>query len=155
MIERTKNWGLIKRIITDKSVYSKASEDKSPKPEDYEPVKDDRVYYLLAKNGMDILGLFVVTPENGVCYKVHTCLLPHSYGEKATVAAKELVEWVFQNLDCKRLITEVPEFNKLALKFALRSGMEKYGFNEKSWLKDGHLYGITLLGITNGGASCQ
>lgn len=113
------------------------------------------MYYLLAKRDVDILGLFAVSPENGICYKVHTCLLPHSYGEKATIAAKELIQWVFSNLQCERLITEVPEFNKLALKFAERSGMTRFGYNPKSYLKDGRLQGMTLLGISKEEVQCQ
>jgi hypothetical protein len=148
MIERTKDWELIKRIVTHTTVYPKVTDDKSPCAACWQPIKDEKMYYLLAKNGIDVLGLFAVSPENSVCYKVHTCLLPHSYGDKATQAAKELIEWVFTNLDCKRLITEVPQFNKLALRFAERAGMTQYGYNPASYLKDGKLQGMTLLGIS-------
>ena len=146
LIEPTRDWELVKRIVTDKSVYPKVSDDKSPCADCWLPLED--MHYLLAKNGIDVLGLFALSQENGVCYKVHTCLLPHSYGEKATVAAKELISWVFTNLDCRRLVTEVPDYNRLALKFAERSGMTKFGYNPKSYLKDGKLHGVTLLGIS-------
>jgi RimJ/RimL family protein N-acetyltransferase len=155
MIERTKDWELVKRIVTDRSVYPRVSDDSSPCADCWQPIRDDAMYYLLAKRDVDILGLFAVSPENGICYKVHTCLLPHSYGEKATIAAKELIQWVFSNLQCERLITEVPEFNKLALKFAERSGMTRFGYNPKSYLKDGRLQGMTLLGISKEEVQCQ
>jgi len=148
VIERTRDWQLIKRIVTDRSVYPKISDDRSPCADCWEPCKDEAMYYLLAKNKEDILGIFAVFQMNGVTFNVHTCLLPHSYGEKAARAAKELIDWVFSNLDCRRLVTEVPEFNKLALRFAQHAGMEKYGFNPGSYLKNGHLYGITLLGLS-------
>ena len=150
MIERTTDWELIKRIVTEPSIYPKVSDDKSPLAADWQPIKDEKMYYLLAKQGIDVLGLFAVAPENAVCFKVHTCLLPHSYGEKAATAAHELIAWVFRNIDCRRLVTDVPEFNKLALKFAERAGMTKYGFNPNSWLKEGKLQGMTLLGISKG-----
>ena len=146
MIEPTKDWELVKRIVTDRSIYHRVSDDHSPKAETWKP--SEAMYYLLVKQGVDILGLFALAQENGVCYKVHTCLLPHAYGEKATAAAKELIDWVFKNLECERLITEVPDFNRLAVKFAERSGMTKFGYNPKSYLKDGKLQGLTLFGIS-------
>jgi len=151
-IEPTKDWELVKRIVTHQSVYPRVSDDKSPSAERWLPL--DGLHYLLVKNGADILGLFVLSQENGVCFKVHTCLLPHSYGEKATIAAKALIAWVFTHLDCSRLVTEVPDYNRLALKFAERSGMTKFGYNPKSYLKDGKLHGVTLLGISKEEA-CQ
>lgn len=155
MIERTRDWELIRRIVTDKSIYPKISDDKSPCVDCWKPDQSEAMHYLLATRGIDILGLFAVAPENGVCYKVHTCLLPHSYGEKATVAAKELISWVFTNLDCWRLITEVPDYNKLALRFAERAGMTQFGYNPASYLKDGKLYGMTLLGISKETGPCH
>jgi len=152
MIEPTRDWELVKRIVTDKSVYPRVSDDKSPCAECWMPLEG--LHYLLVKNGVDILGLFVLSQENGICYKVHTCLLPHSYGQKATIASRELIEWVFKNLDCRRLVTEVPEYNRLALKFAERAGMKQYGYNPASYLKDGKLQGMTLLGISKEEA-CQ
>lgn len=148
VIEPTQDWELIKRIVTHKRVYSKVTDDSSVPAASWEPIKSPNMHYLLARNGIDVLGLFAVVRENSICFKVHTCLLPHSYGDKATDAARELIRWVFRNLDCRRLITEVPEFNKLALKFAERSGMTQYGFNPASYLKDGKLQGMTLLGIS-------
>lgn len=150
MIERTTDWELIKRIVTHEKVYPRVSDDKSVPPECWEPIRNSEMYYLLAKQGIDVLGLFAVSPENGVCFKLHTCLLPHSYGDKATIAVQEVFAWIFKHLRCERLITEVPEFNRVALKKAEKAGMKKYGFNPGSYLKDGKLQGLTLLGISKG-----
>jgi RimJ/RimL family protein N-acetyltransferase len=155
VIERTKDWELIKRIVTDKSVYSKVSDDESPAAKDWQPSQHEQAYYLLVKNGIDELGIFYVAPQNGVTYQVHTCLLPHAYGPKAAVAAKELLDWVFENTNCERLVTEIPEYNSLALRFALKAGMEKYGYNPKSFKKDGVLHGVMMLGISKGKSVCQ
>ena len=150
VIERTKDLELIKRIVTDKSIYPRVTDDSSPDAESWKPSKDENMHYLLAKDGEELLGLFAVVPQNAVCWSVHTCLLPKSYGEKATLAAKELIRWVFTNVSCLRLITEVPAFNKIALRYAERAGMTKFGFNPDSYLKNGKLQGLTLLGISKG-----
>jgi len=148
MIERTTDWELIKQIVTDPSVYPKVTDDKSPSAENWEPVRQDYMHYLLAKDGEEVLGLFAVIADNAVTYRVHTCLLPNSYGPKAATAAKELIAWVFANLDCRRLVTEVPQFNRLALKFSRNAGMKEFGFNPDSYLRNGKLQGVTLLGIS-------
>lgn len=150
LVEPTTDWELITRIVTDKSVYHKVSDDFSPLAANWKPAQNHGCVYLLVKCGEDVLGLFFLAPVNGVSYQVHTCLLPNSYGEKAMAAAQKLIEWVFLNLNCKRLITEVPDFNKLAKKFAEKAGMQQYGYNPDSYQRDGRLQGVTLLGISKG-----
>lgn len=149
-IQRSTDASLIKRVITHPRVYPHVSDDSSPDPEKFyvsEAVKHPNVYFLLAYDGNELLGLFMVHQHNGVMYEVHTCLLPNAWGEKATEAGKKLIRWVFENTPCEKLITFVPEGNTLALRFAKRCGLRLEGLVTKSYRKGGRLLNQSLLGV--------
>jgi hypothetical protein len=155
ILERTKDEDLITKVVAHPKVYPWVSEDGSPKAEDWKPeASNDRIFYVLVKEAGIILGLFAIIPENSVCYQIHTCLLPCSYGMLAKQAAKEIVDWVWRNIpECKRLVGQVPAFNRLALKYGFESfKMTQYGKNPKSFLKRGKLHDVILLGISRPGA---
>lgn len=149
--ERTENWELIKKIVTHPRIYPAVSDDFSPKAEDWEPIKDENAWYVVVGDGEEMLGLWALFPENRICWKVHTCLLPKAYGERAKVAAGEGSAWVWANTPCLRLITDVPIFNRLALKFALYAGFTQFGVNPKSYMKYGKLHDVIMLGISKPG----
>lgn len=146
--ERTFDYNLVWAIATHPKVYPHVSDDFSPKPEDYKPPESDSILYLLCKDGDEVLGMWTLIPENGICWQVHTCLLPNAYGPRAAKAVKLATEWVWRETQCLRIVTNVPEYNRLALMFALKAGMTRYGINPKSFMKDGHLHDQVLLGIT-------
>jgi len=96
----------------------------------------------------EILGLWLFVPQNGICWEVHTCLLPPAWGERGQRAARLLPEWIWENTHCRRIVTNVPTQNRLALHFATRAGMKVYGVNQDSYLKGGILYDLVCLGIS-------
>lgn len=92
-------------------------------------------------------GLFVGEARNSVTYEVHTFLFPNARG-KAVEIAKAAMQWLFSNTHCLRITTTVPDYNKLAIRLSLKSGMEFMGINKKSFMKDGVLYDQQLFGIS-------
>jgi RimJ/RimL family protein N-acetyltransferase len=56
--------------------------------------------------------------------------------------------WLWAHTSCRRLITNVPARNRLALRFAEAAGMERFGVNHASLLKDGKLQDQILLGLS-------
>lgn len=144
---------LIKATITHQSVYCHVSDDTSPDPSEYAPVPCDYATYLAAFVGNQYAGMFMLHMQNGATIEVHTCLLPNARG-KAKKLAKELIEWVWSNTNAQRLVTCVPEYNRLAMKLALDSGMKEYGLNPCGFIKNGKFHDVHLLGITRG-AKCQ
>jgi hypothetical protein len=58
------------------------------------------------------------------------------------------LEWIWAHTPCRRIVTNVPEDNRLAYQFALAGGMEVYGRNEASVLKRGRLVDQICLGIS-------
>lgn len=154
--ERTFDYALVKAIITHPAIYPHVSDDFSPSAEEYKPIESEFVWYVKVKDDGEILGVWIFVPENAICWKIHTCLLPTAWGARAAKAAKMMAQWIWKNTQCVRIITDVPETNRLALMFALKSGMTRYGMNPKSYMKDGKLLDQVVLGISKPGEiTCQ
>lgn len=146
--ERTFDYELVKRIATHPKVYNHASDDFAPPPDEWEPIKDELIWYVLAKDGEELLGMFALIPENAICWNIHVCLLPNSWGPKAKEAGEKVIQWIFENTGCLRLVADVPEYNTLVLRLALKAGMHQFGVNEKSHKKQGILYNQIQLGVS-------
>jgi hypothetical protein len=150
--ERSRDYGLIRRILTHSRIYPHISDDCSPPAADYQPVRSEAVWYVVARDrrpGLsDLLGLWMFVPQNGICWEVHTALMPCAWGEVGLEAARMLPAWIWANTPCRRIITNVPSTNRLALHFALNAGMKIYGINEASYLKGGKLCDQLCLGLS-------
>lgn len=146
--ERTVDYDLVRKIVTHPKIWPHVSDDFSGKPEDFNPIQHEAAFYLLVKEEREVLGVFALYPKNRICWEVHTCLLPTSWGQRAKQAARDAMQWVFRNTECLRLITDVPEYNTLALRFAHMAGMTQFGVNPKSYMKNGILHDVTMLGIS-------
>ena len=146
--ERSQDYTLIRQIITHPAIWPHVSDDYTPKPEEWKPAENDSVWYVLVYDGGELLGLWTFIPETAICWKVHTCLLPCAWGYRSRIAARQMAEWIFANTACLRIITDVPEYNRHALKFAKDAGMHEFGYNAASYMKNGILHGQHLLGIS-------
>lgn len=149
--ERSEDWELIKKIVRHPKIYPSASDDFSPPAEEWEPVRHKDAWYVIASDEGETLGLWALLPDNRICWKVHTCLLPKAYGERARIAVGEFSAWVWANTSCLRVITDVPIYNRLALKFALHAGLTQFGLNPRSYMKNGKLHDVVMLGISKPG----
>jgi hypothetical protein len=147
--EFTRDFDLVKRIVTDPKVFPFICDDNSPKAEDYEPHKE--MLYVHVRDEEQSLGIWAFFSHNSICWEIHTCLLPCAYGERASKAARTLAEWIWTNTNWQRVITNVPESNRLALMFALKAGLTRFAVNPKSYLKDGKLLDQVMLGISRPG----
>ncbi len=146
--ERTSDYELVREIVTNPLTYDHVSDDGSPSREEYRPIESDSIWYMLVKDEDEMLGCFIFVPQNVACYEVHTCLLPTAWGSRAHTAAIGVREWMFQHSPAMRIVTNVPENNRLALHFAKHAGLEMYGVNQKSYLKGGVLYDQIMLGVS-------
>jgi len=145
---RTHDWSLVKSIVTHPKIYGRVSDDFAAKPEDWQATDNEFIWYILAEDEGKLLGLFIFIPENQICWGVHTCLLPESYGPKAHEAGRGIIQWIWEHTGCLRITTVVPEYNRLALKFAQDSGLVTYGINPHSYMKNGKLCDLIQLGIS-------
>lgn len=147
-IERTTDEEYIKSCLTHKSIWPHVHEDDACNAEDYEPPINDGIYWLKAIDKYPV-GVFLLHPHTSVCFEIHTCLLPEIWGRSQEFTALVIV-WIFENTPCNRLITNIPAYNKLAIRLAQRSGMTQFGINEKSYLKNGILQDQIMFGINKG-----
>lgn len=149
--ERTFDRELIKRVITHPRVFKHISDDLAPKPEAWSPVESEAVWYVTVKDDSGLLGMFIFMPHNSICWEVHTCMLPAAYGPKAVEATHQMTSWIWANTQCRRIITEVPAYNTLAYRLAVNAGMVEFGRNPQAFLRNGVLYDIALLGLSQQG----
>ena len=146
-ITRTHDAELIKRMVTHPEVYPYLSDDGSPSRDEWQPVINDAVYYVLAARDSSPVGLWMFHPQNSVCYEGHSVVLPEMQGNGAEIAVMVQV-WMFEHTPCQRIIGNAPMCNPRALYYAQKAGMQPFGVNVKSYLKDGVLYDQIVLGVS-------
>jgi hypothetical protein len=151
--ERSTNYDLIGALIRNSKLWPFISDDFSPEMQDFEPDQNQDLWYVLAKDGDALLGLFALIPRSAIVYEFHSVM---PLNPQALIAIRELLGpngWLWNHTPCLRAITSVPEHNPIARRFGRRAGLEQFGFNPHSYLKNGTLQGQYLLGIskpTNG-----
>ena len=116
--ERSTDYELIRLIIKHPKIWPHIGDDNAGSPEDFKPIEHSSVWYVVARDNDELMGLWILVPENSICYDLHTCLLPTAWGPKAAQAAAEMQSWIWTNTPCRRLITRVPRLNRLALRLA-------------------------------------
>lgn len=154
MIVRCFDPSVIKAIFTHPSIWPHISDDGCD-IKNFEPVLHDSVYYLVPTLTGVSCGAFMYVPQNSIMYEVHSCVLPEHRGPLAIEFAKESLKWMVMNTNCQKVITHVPENNRLALAFAKRAGMQLEGINRKSYQKAGAIIDQFVLGITGREILCQ
>lgn len=154
LMQQITDKNIILETFRHPKIYSIISDDSCPKNPNEFTFVSELLIYLGAHLNNIFYGLFVIQPINFVLFEVHTSLLPNAWGN-AVLFAKACIDWVFNNTTCQRLITSVPDGNKLALRLAKNSGMVEYGYNPMSIMKNSKLLGQTMLGINKGGELCQ
>jgi RimJ/RimL family protein N-acetyltransferase len=154
LFERTRDYDLVRQIMTDPRVWPHISDDLAPAPTDFRPLECEAVWYVLVIGAGEVLGLFAFVPQNSVCWEVHTCLDPRAWGATGARAARELPAWIWANTPCRRIVTSVPAYNRLALRFARAAGMQEFGVNPRSYLKNGELQDQVLLGLSPEEVTC-
>ena len=144
-IEPTCDEELIRGIVTHPAIWPHVSDDGS-QLESYSPPMDGAAWLRVVDR--ETLGVYMIHQHNAVTFEIHTCLLPAAWGGKARQAGNLVLDWIFTNTQCQKLITQVPETNKLALRYAQRCGLVVEGKNRQSFLKNGELIDQIQLGIT-------
>ena len=146
--ERSFDYELIRSVLTHPKIYRYLADDQSPPAYEFCPQQHPAIWYVTVRDDRELLGLWMFVPQNGVCWEVHTALLPNAWGERGQLAARLLPDWMWRNTQCRRIVSNVPTTNRLALHFALKSGMRIYGVNEASFLKNEMLVDQVCLGIS-------
>lgn len=145
-IERTHDMVLVNSVLLNEKIRSKIIDDGT---KDVLATDNDAVFWLAVYDDKnEFCGLYFLHPVNSVCYEMHTCLLPNAWGATANKLAQCLLSYAFEVMKVKKIVTNVPESNRLALNYAKRNGMVVEGVNRESFLKNGILEDLVMLGIT-------
>jgi RimJ/RimL family protein N-acetyltransferase len=103
-----------------------------------------------------LAGLFMFHKTTPHCYDIHSALLPAFWGHgMAHEIGKAACWWLFENTECQKVTTSVPEYNEPARRMAMMAGMRIEGCNRASFMKHGILYDQLLLGFTKEELLCQ
>src|SRR3954469_1709775 len=120
--ERTEDLELVRSILTHPRIYPWITDDACPPAAEFYPLDHPAVWYVLVREQLcgaaRELGLLMFVPQGAACWEGHTCLLPIAWGRRAAAAAAGAAEWIFEQTSCSRIVTTVPAYNRLALRFA-------------------------------------
>lgn len=145
-VERTHNMALVAAIMGHPAIWPHIHEDGTLAPE---PVDHEGFHWMLVTDDDNQpAGVFLVHARSAACFEMHTCLMPRIWGRKAAAAAQLLLAWAFTETVCQKMVTNVPGYNRVALRFAEAGGMQREGINRASFLRDGELIDQVMLGIT-------
>lgn len=152
-IEVCEDAALIESAVKHPRIWPHVHDDGTADPEAFNPFASNALW-LAAYSSGEFMGCFMYHAHNSTTMEMHTCLLPKAWGASDLYARKS-VEWIFANTPCRRIITNVPDGNKLAERLAKRVGFVEFGYNPNSIQKGGRLVGQKMLGISKGHQSCQ
>jgi hypothetical protein len=145
--ERTRDYELVRRIITHPKVYRWMVSDGAVPADEYQTVEDEAIIYLLCKEGKELQGLFMVIPLTSVCVQVHVCLLPWARNAKAVECYREGLHWLWLNTKFVKVIGFTPAYNFAALRCAEKAGLERVGVITRSLQKFGKLQDQVVYAI--------
>lgn len=137
---------LVRQILTDPSVWPHIGDDYAGDPEVWRPNADERIIYLLATEGDEVIGLFTFLPRSTVLWEAHVVLHRRRRVKGTTIAAAAL-RWLFEHTSAQRIVAEVPACNRLAVQLTGRV-MRLIGRNPRSFAKHGQLQDLVLFGLS-------
>ncbi len=142
--------GYVNGVMRHPSIYPHISDDLCPKAKDFtaEPMlwSPQAIFLRPVIEGFGA-GVFLFHPWNSVTYEVHSCVLPGFRGKLSVEASVRAAEYMFKNTGCRKIVTQVPAWNRAAYALAHRAGFRAEGVNRKSFLRNGILYDQALLGL--------
>ena len=145
--ERTTDYELVRQILTHPRMFPHMGDDFMCPVEEYQVPTDPRIWYVLASDEWRAIGLFCFIPENEICWQAHVAMLRKVPPALTHRAGKEIIEWLWRNTPCRRLIASVPASNPAAVKFGIQAmGLIRYGVNRRSFMKNGILRDQILMG---------
>jgi RimJ/RimL family protein N-acetyltransferase len=145
-LKRAQDLEIVRLIITDPAVYRHMVSDGSPDLESFRPVEHEKVWYMIAFDDAELLGLFMLVWLSPILLDLHVCLLPNARG-RALQAYRRGLEWLWANTKCLKVTGNTPADNRLALRVAKLAGLEVIGVNEDSLMRNGKLIDQVILGM--------
>lgn len=105
-------------------------------------------YWMGLYNGSEIVGCYRLHQVNNATYKGHVFMLPKYRKNYSKTGMYSILRWVMYDLQCQKIIVEVPEKFKNVMEFLESFDFVHEGINRQSYTKDGKLWDIHCYGLT-------
>lgn len=132
----------VRAVLADPRCYWRMRDDLSPSLDSVSPLPLPQVRYVMAEEE-ERFGVFLLCGDETRA-EVHFCLLPSTWGW-SDLLAHCFLAWAWQNTALRVLSALVPNYNRLALKLALKVGFREKAKMLKSGTKDGKWFDLHVL----------
>lgn len=148
IIERTRDIDLINTIMFNDDIFNVVSEDGTTKERQRFDVYNE--YWLKVLVGNKLVGLYNLHHSNQSTLEAHVHILPEFRNEHSQNSIIKVYGWLIENCgdEIVKFIAKIPSIYPNVLKFCLINGFKHEGINRKSYLKNGNLHDIDMVGIT-------
>lgn len=138
---------LVREILSRPEIYGAMGDDFTPPVEEFTVNDHPLIWYVGIRNEDRLIGMFVLIPENPVCWQVHVAMMPWATTTEKWAAARKLPGWLDQNSECRRLVAAVPACNRTAKVYGVFGlGMRYVGRHQAAFMKGGRLQDLIILG---------
>jgi len=145
-VERTNDADLVISVMTQPSMWATVAEDGQD-PDDYTPDMVG-VCWIVMWCGLELIALYSLDQINAVTLEIHAQVLPEHRKGYSRATGKAALQWIVDHTDCQKVIAWVPALYPNVRDFTVSQGFQIEGVSRKSYLKNGELHDLTLLGIT-------
>lgn len=145
MITRTFDTPLVQEILSHPKLLRRSG---SKAVMVFDPEQQQDLYYLLAIEGAEVLGLIVFHQQNAGCYQGHVNYLPNHWGKGLEKYTKEAISWMFENADCRKIFAFIPARYPEIKRHSILAGMEVEGILKSSYRVDDTVYSQYIMGVS-------
>lgn len=104
------------------------------------------IYYICSKVDGEIAGLILGVPKNPVLVESHIAIIP-KYRKHTDSIIQNSIQWMQEKTNYRKVVGQVPEYNKSAVNCFTRNGWNREGVNKGSVMKDGVLHDQIYFGL--------
>lgn len=145
-VTRTHDATLVHELLTHPDIWDASTDDGTPPVDEFEPVMDDALFYLVPHADDLAMGIFLLLPKTSTTFEWHTGILKEYRGKHAIEAVERGVEWMRDNAGALKLITWVETDARNVYIFAKACGFNVEGTSRAAVMKHGQLKDQYLMG---------
>lgn len=105
-------------------------------------------YWIGLYNESDLVGCYRFHQMNTATWKGHVFMLPEHRKEYSKTGMHTILRWVYDELQCEKIIVDVPEKFENVIAFLESFNFVHEGINRQSYSKDGKLWDVHNYGLT-------
>ena len=145
---RTYDAYLVRSVITRPDIWATVAEDGQD-PLTYAPDVHNDCWLTMTGPDDVLVGLYCLDQYNAVTLEIHAQVLPEHRKVYSRATGEAALAWVLENVpQCQKVIASVPAIYPNVRDFTLQFGFRVEGTIRHSYLKDGKVHDLWLLGIT-------